>query len=1162
MDYKINNLRDKIYKGFIMGHYGPPKIPSENEITEVIERITDLSYTPVTKKDRIPAFDYNQISGKFSDIIDDIDILFDSIEDESRDILDQLTASLKEHNGVKRELRRIRTRTNDIVSRKLGEEYLEYNFTESFEDVNNINTVRSDPIDTDAGVFTILNSGGRLLTFPHYRDRKLEFSVIESYSKIVDYGYVGETNATSILSKEDPRSISYRIQTASPTRLRTVLALQLLPDGKKVSINSAGISIDSSVTKGFIRLYYQKDFQWKDVPALSVQEIKGNNVLFSFPLVEATHIKFEFIKDYPDVPDTNEYFITINEVAVARATNRHSARLYSKPVILDQYSTETPVVNNISCVMDADVPDGCTAKVFVAQDILLSGQFLDSNGSPVYADSIEAVSFDPTVTGTVYLSDIFSREGISGLDPYRGFDFTWKEIKPTEAFGNTVPEVIEFNNTTKHVPIDNSLFNVTNWYLFGDDDYTGPWPQYSGLVGTIFLSGWCNSDNPMWVPFLSGAVESGWFVSGVDVANLLAIPYNYIEDQYGNIHPDILSHPSYSGQWLGYHKGYPFNYFIESENEYWKFGYYESANNGWYRPNSFNITPTGIMLDYGSGGYLNHSLYGETVPDYYFNGIKYYKIYKFGKTQNVIDSSIKLYAYQTRPVNSDSDYYPHNFVWTYKSNWTIDSKISLDLKDFDHLDAPNFSNYRLTLPALNSNEDYVIDGISEVRLHNSNFIFSDGKDYTIVPDSNGRPSQIDLSPLDVNHSYLNPSGTSFDVTYNFRVKNRYVSTWVSYAILAPNTLGEVVFTNPLLWERGTFTNKRIIDKILVQDLDTGSSLEARDEDGKIKFQLDGVDSSTNKHYKVTVFCASDESTGFSGKSGSSLASHFIPNEDNNTINVSRGIRFVAKLESLKIVDLSTLLYDTPMANDKRCTLITDFNGEKYLIAKAPSKDIFPSYYFDSISGYYLIDSRVMIPNKNHYVRKISSNIEDGYYTTGSSGQIIVDLWMGIDRTWNNGATLAEYPNTTSTGIYPNHSTYGYPINIDDSPYVKWSDTIRSGDLDLRAENKDYAEVGSSGWKVWLVCGYSLSALQSYNNVPAQYGGPALTIRDAIIPNRGFLFYNSAENLPAFYSISYRTVKSMDSSYSRFVYKVELESDSSRSVIPKVRSVRFRLNRNE
>jgi hypothetical protein len=60
-------------------------------------------------------------------------------------------------------------------------------------------------------------------------------------------------------------------------------------------------------------------------------------------------------------------------------------------------------------------------------------------------------------------------------------------------------------------------------------------------------------------------------------------------------------------------------------------------------------------------------------------------------------------------------------------------------------------------------------------------------------------------------------------------------------------------------------------------------------------------------------------------------------------------------------------------------------------------------------------------------------------------------------------------------------------------------------------------------------------------------------------NVGYLFYNTAENLPGFYSIGYKSALNLDKSASRFMYKVELDSNKQGNLTPVVRSVRFVVN---
>lgn len=1153
MDYKVEALRDKVYKDFILGKYGVPKIPSKNEVIRKIEEMTSLDYVPLTTKDRLTELDIEQIREKFSNIIDDLDVLFDSVEAESKDVLDQLTNALKEHNGVKRELRRIRTRTNDIVNGKLGEEYLFYNFTESFDDLESVNDLRSDQVNTDAGLFTIKNDGGNLLTLSHYIGKKLEFNIIEAYSEIVEYGYVGSVDAASILTKSDPRELLYRVKTINPSRLRVVVPIQLKPDGRAECINSVSVSLDSGTTKGYIRLYYQNGYQWKDVPSFSFQEIKGDSVQFSFPNIEATHIKFEFIKDSPDIPETNEFYISLSEVSIGLASTKRSAVLYSKPIEVTNYENETVVVHSLSCSIDADIPDECGLKVYVAQDIVISGQFVDASNSSVPADSVEAVNFNPSLSGTVFLSDIWAQgASMTGLAPYKNMDFGWLELKPGESFGDVVPQVIKFDNTSKKLPFDNSLFSFDS-YLFGDAGYTGPWPQYTGLYGTAFISGWCNENNDHWDALLSGMVGSGLLVSGIDVATKLGIAYEDIENSIGSINTGILGDADYSGQWLGYGNGYPLNYYAANAGRVFRFGDYSVSVNGWWRPYTEAITSTGVApeyIDLTTGDYFNTS-----IPDFYFNGIQFFRIYKFGYTERVIDPSVRLYTYQERPVGSNSDYYPHNFVWNYKTSWAVETATLVNRTDPVHELSPTFDGYSLSLPTLQDNEEYIGEGVVEVRRHKTNFVLS-SDDY-VVTFVDGTPDGVSLAPLTTNFPYLTPTGLAFDVTYNYRIKNRYASTWVGYAIVSPGVGDDIIIRNPKIWNKKDFD---IIGSVTIEDLDRGGVIVAEEGDGLIRFNLDASDSTSNRHFKITMNCASDEETGFSARYASPQGLNWIPSESRGFITIPAGIRIVPRLEPIKVVDLSTLIYDTPMTNDRRCAITEESSGEKYLVVKSPSKDVFPGYYFNSIERVYETNPYVFIENKSHYIRRTATNESgDVYFTTGSSGSLVVDPWLQTDTTWNNGQTLGEYPNTVSTVYYTNHTTYGYPVNIDDSSSLVWYDVLYSGDLDLRCPDIASGRVGSPEWTGWIGATEYSDNLNEYLSTPSYLGYKRCQVRGDSITNKGYLFYNTGENLPAYYSISYRTIQQESDINSRFLYKLELTSDGSRRVAPRVRSIRFKVN---
>lgn len=1127
MNYKIENLYNIIYAAFIRGEYsGGPKIPSKNEVLSKIEELTTLNYEPITKNDKMEDIDINKIRESFSNIVDDINILFQSIESESNDILGQLTNSLKEHNGTKRELRLIKTSAEDIAAGKLGEEFLKYNYTESFNDSTNINLKKSDPINFDAGIFTINRDNDNILSMRHYYGSKLDFTISENYSQILDYGFIGNSDA-GIIFDQTEEQLSYKITTSSPTSLKVSFVLQLLPDASETNINAVTLDVDSDIAKGYIRLYYKNSYEWKDVPTNSIQEIKNNKIIFNFPPTNCSYIKIEFIKDSPDSFNTNSYFININNITISNGISKRTAVLYSKPITVIPYDKETSIISTISVSGDYDLPNNCVMNVYVTPDIKISGGFLNEYGEVVNYDSPKVYEFDNTYSGSVFLSEIWAADSsISGILAYKGIDFNWQQIKLSDSTGEQTPELISFSNTVKNNKIDNSLFNSDNIVVFGDRTYSGVYT----------LSGWVNTDNPNW-DTLESYVDSEVYVSGIDIATDLGIAWNNIEDSSGNLHPDILSDNRYSGQWIGYSvdAGYPFNY---SNGEYYlKFNDYIDSVNGWWREYSEIIHPSGIDSNFsGNNGFLDDK-YVSFGPDFYFNNIPFYKIYKFGYTTKLVDQSLRLYTYQERPVSSYNDYYPTTFVWKYKNEW-ID-QIGSVFNVFDPNYPTGWINYILPVSSatLKINEEYILNAITDLKIHNTNSIL-DSNEYQVLYDG-VNITGIYLAGLE-SRTGLSTQGITFDYNYKYKVKNEYLSTWTGYAIVLPGTSDPyILIPNTKLLDK----NINLIQKIVIEDLSNGETYEAQEDGGVFTITFNNQDIKIESQYKITIFCASDNNTGF-------CAENWIPFENVNigTITVSQSIKLVSKIDPIKLVSLDTLIYDTTLYNNNRAALYVE-NNEKYLVVKAPSKDLIPGYYFDSINKKYNLSVDRMIENKGHWIRKYSKRDTDGlinsyYYTTGSKNNNIIYKkdFITTDNTWNDGATLADFPNYTGIIEYPHHTTFGYPINI--SPENTQDIILYPNDTDPRAPISSNI-VGSDDWLNWISAVENRSYVQSGR----------LLITDK---NRGYLFYPTAENLPSYYSISYRLVNNINDN-NRFLYKVELNSDDSGSLVPKLRSIRFIIN---
>jgi len=548
MSRKIELLYEKIFTNFIRGVYGPPKIPNEKEVLTMISSITDDDTNPITKRTMLSDIFIEEIHDTFDSIVDDLDILYKAIDSQSIDILEQLTNSLKEHNGVKRELKNIEQRADDISAGKTGEDYIKYVFTDNFTDLQNVNVARTttDPdskapvVDVQAGRLYIPNSLANLVDLSHYYARKINISNTDFVGHIIEDGYVGNSDASSIINVADDRRLIYRVKTDIPTELKSSFVIQLDPDRSARTINGILIDIDADNTVGHLRLSYKTDQGWENIPNLPVQLIENDRMMFRFNDIETTHIKFQFIKQTPDILDSNEYFITIKNLSIFEALSYKSSTYYSNSIKLTPYDREKPVIGNIAVEAKGFIPDGCSADIYVANDKEVNGYFLDRDGNYVSPESVNVYEFTVDTNSEnperhILLSDIRNHPDAIGITDYQNLDFDWKIVKSFDSSDNLKPEVINFVGAETNDPFDNSIYQEAN-YLFGDAQYQtegGAYPQsdYPETLEDWFLSGVVDENNPYWDPWLSGLVASGTIQYGVDYEEPTGYPFNYYLNQ-------------------------------------------------------------------------------------------------------------------------------------------------------------------------------------------------------------------------------------------------------------------------------------------------------------------------------------------------------------------------------------------------------------------------------------------------------------------------------------------------------------------------------------------------------------------------------------------------------------------------------------------------------
>ncbi len=998
MSTKIELLYEKIFLNFTTGIYGIPKIPTERDIAKKIEEITKDDDDPITKNVMLQDVFIDEIHDTFADVIDDLDVLYSSIESQSINILEQLTNSLKEHNGVKRELRNIKTKALDIQAGKLGKNYLQYVHTENFISMDNLNVAKttSDPdtkspvVDIKSGTMYIPNVLSNLVDLSHYYQRKLDVVNTEFVGSIKEAGYVGAADANIMFDVSDDRRLVYRVQTDLPSEMKTSFVIQLDPNRKSIEVNGIAINLDADNTVGFLRVQYKKDTGWESIPEIPVSEITTDRILLRFENIDTTHLKFQFIKETPDILDSNEYYVVINDLSIFHALTYKSSTYHSKSIKIEPYNNEDPVIGNVAVETKGYIPEGCTADVYVAKDKIIRGYFTNVNDEYVLPTSAHVYKFVEDEDETypprhVLLSDIYDNLEAQDIDPYRNLDYDWQLVKSFSNADSIKPALIQFIGSVDKIPSDNRLYNEIN-VVFGDLAYTGEYPQnpHPDNPDDWFLSGLIDPSNPYWVSYMSELVASG-----------------YIAD---------------SGTY-GDPTGYPFNYYDYNSLSYLKWGEIIESLDGWYRPSVDIVTPSGYNE-------VIHGKVTDNVPDYYFNGLRFYHIYKFALDSKVVASTIKLYTYQTGPnTGTRQSYVPSNGVWTYNTKDVIktleySTANSNPFTDAEPLGPPGSGAIMIPIP---SGDMFVQDSVKNLHYTGYNNVLQRGTHYDLVLDYSLN-WWVDMFKSSTTEAYSPLQNVEF--TYSYRTEDRYASYWEGYIIA---DIAGTLTVQQLIDSDGN----NVVNRILIEDTE-GIPVynEIMDDVTEVVPIPKGV-------YKYKFFCLTDNYTKYAKDNWSPY--------DTIYVKTSQDMKLVSKIEPLNIVDFDILLHSTSYERDNRASLVDRRDG-KYLVVKEPSLNIMQGYYFHAGKSMYQSIPAYKSRNIGHYQRKFLQRVgATGYYLeeyiTGSSGNI-VNSTVGShyatmsgyqqDLTWNDGILYPEdFANTDQDKQYAQHSSYGYSLHIDD-----------------------------------------------------------------------------------------------------------------------------------
>lgn len=1077
MSKKFNYLRTKIFNEFISGKFGIPRIPSDNDVNTVINKLTKDDSEPMLINKPLINLNFKEVFNKFGNTIDDISIIINDTNRQSLEIYNQLSNSIKEYNGIKRDLRILNAKADDVLVSRSGKDFIRCTFTETFNSLDYINTYLSATnistgspiIDTKSGLVTIPTNNLAIIDLSHYFDKKLDMVHSNYVGTIVSASYMGHSNAGVMLNTADNNRLVYKVQLDRPSFLTSSFVLQLTNDRKSKDINAILLDVDSSMSFT-IKIYYKSANGWEIIPTLPDINITNDSNSLTFETISTTHLKFEMIKEQPDILDSNEYYFIFNNLVISEDTNTKSAFIYSKPVSFVSIFNKPTAISNVAIEINGIFPNESEVTPYIAKDILVPGWFTDSYQNLVDPSSPNITMFIKDPDGYnfdnrykyIHLSDIKQHLDVDGASDYHNIDFNWVAVSPFNKKDGLNPKVVKFNDLFTKKLYDNSLVGF-NPLLFGSD---------------LFIP--TRDEFPDWI--VSGPVSETHQI--LDYNNLLSPdgPITYSSDSMVAV--DENGDPLVPTKSLALKrldetgiiddetlKGFPVGYINPWNGRFITFGdsvnFQNNTKSGWYRPNVSMVTPTNLnVID---------DVAKDIYPDFYFNGIKFYKIYKF--REPVIASSIKIYNYPIRPNNNTTDYYPHNMKWNYKTVTKV-NVISAGIITTEDSTNPNDDVFTIT------DKNIVIGSLKKVKYVNDVVMLSENIHFDTIYNTDNLV--VNISKLKSSPFWRNGSNLSFE--YTTSVLDTSDSHWLGYLLV--DTASTLRLTLNKLTGSGSST---LVNKVIVADLDGNNIYDSSSENiSTISSKTITIDNAGT--YVIKVFVTTVGSTP-----------NWNPYES-KYITVSKGIRLVPTITPLKIIDFDVLLYSTQYENDTRAALITDFDDSQFIVIKEPAKDIFPGYFYDNTDNTYKVTPELLIKNNNHYyreqvIRNYDTQTYDIYkYTTGSKDVTLYKseniIPANIDDTWNGGTLFPIGMKNTINGVidndtwFDNISTYGHPIHVGDQ------------------EDK-----------------------------------------------QGHLFYNTAENLPAFYTIEYSSNRDLLST-DKILYKLELKT---KEVAPIVDSIKLTAN---
>ena len=1070
-EVKLDYLRGKID--------GNPQLPSDTAISNQINIILNGSSNGIIGN--IVTFVYKNVSNvadynnNFLVIKDNIEYLLEEVFDSLNNIIDIINNSTLEKNQILRDLKLINTEFSDIEAGSLHSDGLKYVISDAFADTSKVDTLRTTALlNLNSSSVTLNLARASYLGFPHYRNQKtVNFTFTDGYASLASQVQTPGTIFGDIFSGTNTNRWELVATTSSPVQLTGYFSLKLSSTGDVVSVNTINMKLystkDISTTNADLLTFEYMNNDptnavWMIVPNGQIL-VKGPEISLTFPAISTTYLRVSWTKYYPDNVTNLTYNYSITELNVGTSLTEYESDLISDSLELIPYQNEQPTIYSAELEVVKQISPGTSIQFYLATDDIVPGKIIDSSNNVVDITSDDAYAFVPNSLDEngkpenyyTFASLLRDNPNISGAFPYQYWQPNWQQICPLNDSLTGIPYQLYFNISQYNNTTDDLYY--TTPVLWGDPNYKGPWPvvgygggwatNWSGS-GLFPMSGYIWGEDPFspagirwgdmasefagyWRPFTPTTSGSStipllhcstpdFIIPVFDTNGAPVTTYNYFTDRMEPVQKQfwkIFKWPSSSlpipstvkiqntvltpsntsndntNSWV-------WNYQSNTGSSDYQIAFELDSSRNFYTINLDQLLPTTSNIQIIQGSFRNVQ-FTDITPSEITNFIVEYG-YEYRLDANGLyqkyPSEASLQDCRATIIFSDTDMAAARAY----SSGVLNLSLLLSYNSTTNISA-SWDGYLLVPSNPNATPGITINNITNVQQISVQQISDAG--------------MILQSNLLVSGSF-----NSFNLYTGLNLVRIFVDTFATQSNVIDSTIAswrpdEYIFTylpgtyltgindyityntpNSITLPGTNFENTNVVPGVTVYCntpyiLSTGVYIPTTIQVSMTVVDVNNSTLTLQSPNNVDYYCSNWVINNFNTATG---------------ISYSGGITSGGTSTALTEVDINVLLHETEFSNDTRFALISDVDNSMYAVVKTPnSVTKFPKNY-------------------SHFTRTYWDYISNKYitYTTGTHGNAN-NHPIALDGT----ILYNKSPNTNAAATYPNISTYGQNINIDD-----------------------------------------------------------------------------------------------------------------------------------